>query len=940
MASVFKFKDLLLEGRLEDAKKKYPNIDGRVIDWLSEEDPSGDNKYLGWLTSVLDSMNVRTSDSSFVDRFTPIIDLVKSFHTNLQKIDSELVTKAFEDRGWGRMIKDSSPAGESLRKVIKNPRDINSYPATINSMETMLKVTEAAKNKLSKSDIKKLEAKVLYNSGELLIVIPKSYRTSCHYGAGTRWCTTNKDSDNYYNRYTSRGTLIYVIDKTQPQSNPWYKSAFFIDGDNGNVEVFDAPDNPTKVSDAMDKLGGKWETIRDVIVNYLFDNKLKGVENFYYGYDVIAWYESKGLDPLELLSSEELIRKVGSNIMIEYMNKRGVNIYDKLPFKTIIGLFVNNGMSYHEAIVKIWNDYKSNGINPLSNMFIVGSQWMNHVLENTVNSESKLADNYDLNEWITLDDFLHQAIDWFNTTGDDIFELMSDTYDNASEKLLRLFNSNVSFMFEFASTMGVNLFSSLEPSEMNSLLRRLFDKRIDALNYVLENIESVRGNIQNYGFGTDFLLESLSSDQIKKLVESGRLSDIGLEGFIKIYGENPSTFWFFLKDVYQLDTDKELINFLRTNKIGMLHKSKLIFSSVEEFNDATRKLINDDTFNMLDRYDVHNVWLNFLDSDYYKLYTEYKKYGLLDRLDPLILIKCYTESPIEETDLKKDVIEVINDRLLNKGTSGSLVEIGKGVGVVIDDICDLENFFSGDEEFLCYDDKLEWLHQRFDSYSDANGSVTNFLDDVDVSTVIKEHLMEHVRELPITLNMDLIDDFDNWSPSMNNDDTFTVDLYDERIQAMSSYQLEAVIFYSKELKRIGAVLNEIYDKVYFIPLFNEVKEVHFDKIYECFGGLPSMTKIKSPFTNGDVIQKLIINYKYLLDDISAYVDDNIWNIERLPKSILSIIGDLVYNSLGRFDGRYNIDVEQMVDEYNPNPQELAGILSEELYKELQKVTYE
>jgi hypothetical protein len=85
-------------------------------------------------------------------------------------------------------------------------------------------------------------------------MIPKSYKASCYYGSGTRWCTTNKDSDNYYKRYTEAGTLIYYINKKENQSNDWYKTAFFINND-GDSQAFDAPDRPTSIKDASENLG-------------------------------------------------------------------------------------------------------------------------------------------------------------------------------------------------------------------------------------------------------------------------------------------------------------------------------------------------------------------------------------------------------------------------------------------------------------------------------------------------------------------------------------------------------------------------------------------------------------------------------------------------------------------------------------------------------------
>ena len=44
---------ILLEGRKEDVIKKYGEEHKPLIDRLSDSDPSGNNKYLAWMTKTL-----------------------------------------------------------------------------------------------------------------------------------------------------------------------------------------------------------------------------------------------------------------------------------------------------------------------------------------------------------------------------------------------------------------------------------------------------------------------------------------------------------------------------------------------------------------------------------------------------------------------------------------------------------------------------------------------------------------------------------------------------------------------------------------------------------------------------------------------------------------------------------------------------------------------
>ena len=49
----FLAEDLLVEGRLQDTMKKFPEIAEPIIKQLSASNPSGKNAYLMWMTRVM-----------------------------------------------------------------------------------------------------------------------------------------------------------------------------------------------------------------------------------------------------------------------------------------------------------------------------------------------------------------------------------------------------------------------------------------------------------------------------------------------------------------------------------------------------------------------------------------------------------------------------------------------------------------------------------------------------------------------------------------------------------------------------------------------------------------------------------------------------------------------------------------------------------------------
>ena len=55
----------------------------------------------------------------------------------------------------------------------------------------------------------------LFENDNFLLVIPLTFEASCKYGAGTKWCTTSKDSDDMFKKHNRMGSLGYIIVKNK-----------------------------------------------------------------------------------------------------------------------------------------------------------------------------------------------------------------------------------------------------------------------------------------------------------------------------------------------------------------------------------------------------------------------------------------------------------------------------------------------------------------------------------------------------------------------------------------------------------------------------------------------------------------------------------------------------------------------------------------------------
>jgi hypothetical protein len=172
---------LLIEGRKEDARERYPDVEQQYFDFFVEEDPSGNHKYLMWVCKVWDDM---WRHSRYYENARTLMDDVNYFHENTHKYEI---------------------------------KDINSF----NSAQHLNTATQEAKVKLTKGELKK-QARKLYETATHLVVEPSTHKSSCFYGSGTRWCTTMRNTDHYFKSYTNRGSLFYFINKRNGK-----KRAFF-----------------------------------------------------------------------------------------------------------------------------------------------------------------------------------------------------------------------------------------------------------------------------------------------------------------------------------------------------------------------------------------------------------------------------------------------------------------------------------------------------------------------------------------------------------------------------------------------------------------------------------------------------------------------------------------------------------------------------------------
>lgn len=215
-----KFLDLLLEGRKEDFIKNYSRkFSKEDINRITNDFKP---KYYDWIGKNLDPISINSV-------YNNLVTAMKMF----DKISSNL-----------------------------KYTNINDYKSVDQLFNELKEYTNRTRRNYEQVN----GANVVYDDKKQYIVFnPLTHDSSCYYGTGTKWCTTSKDPSNF-NRYNMDGKLFYVLDRTKPSSDRFYKVAILKKYD-GDVLLFDAIDD--RINSGWILGTDEYENMLSAINNYL-----------------------------------------------------------------------------------------------------------------------------------------------------------------------------------------------------------------------------------------------------------------------------------------------------------------------------------------------------------------------------------------------------------------------------------------------------------------------------------------------------------------------------------------------------------------------------------------------------------------------------------------------------------------------------------------------
>jgi len=294
--------ELLVEGRIDDAKAKYPELakqreelDGEsLLDTLVAADPSGNQKYLMRAAYLLDRS---IHNAEVQSGYTPFYG---------KQWPEDAADNLYSPWGVAKNIAGEISKYHSLQSYIRDHdekfKDLNNVQSysqlqsvVTGAQNVKIAIAHAKEQKKRESAEAREGSTVIDDNDHHMVIRPLTKEASCYYGKSTKWCISATRSANYFDQYTSEGKSFYFLLAKRKNVEPAYKKIAMVVGSDGSIdEYYDSEDDTMRHSEFRDairqimvgpEVSGRMVSLeedepynKDVILDEL--EKWKGINNF------------------------------------------------------------------------------------------------------------------------------------------------------------------------------------------------------------------------------------------------------------------------------------------------------------------------------------------------------------------------------------------------------------------------------------------------------------------------------------------------------------------------------------------------------------------------------------------------------------------------------------------------------------------------------------
>lgn len=257
------------------------------------------------------------------------------------------------------------------RNLPDNQRNIFNIP-DLRSLEEVVSILDArpelalSKRQLNGDTPVEGEYEVLFENGVYSVIIPKTYRASCYWGSGTRWCTAYAGVQRYWDEYTAEGPLYIIYDRTinRPLYQFHFERGHFMDVDDVpiNIDEFFSNNEDIKIA-ILEDVGKRQMAVTSItgLVNAISNGDISAIEmqiangadRFILDYthdSILNFAASKGYKVFLTLFnclSDDIIRRI-IHIKSTQKNENCLMLLAKSPDS--LSHSIEEGISYNDVL--------------------------------------------------------------------------------------------------------------------------------------------------------------------------------------------------------------------------------------------------------------------------------------------------------------------------------------------------------------------------------------------------------------------------------------------------------------------------------------------------------------------------------------------------------------------------------------------------------------
>ena len=314
---------LLIESRVKDAKKKYPELDREgLLGILIDNDPSGNHKYLAWAAGQLDYVHTNVGAlpgriKQVAERLATDLDLYHKLHVYVTGTD-----EPYRDIS---KIKDLT----TLHHVAQNAKRKKDLKDRQKEQDRQLR-----RHAMENSDLG------VYQDDDFMMHRPFDSTASCYWGkAGNPWCIAQAGGE-MFDSFTSENKSFFYLEMKNKKNflpedwNRLYSGRLVLQFQDENYDTaFDRENEGSGIDEH--------EVIELIAINILGNDFVKAYENAeHYGYVLDDPHEEDDFKKEQPGSYETIV-----STLKEYGMDPGYDLED----------------FYNDAVLQTWYDIQYSG---------------------------------------------------------------------------------------------------------------------------------------------------------------------------------------------------------------------------------------------------------------------------------------------------------------------------------------------------------------------------------------------------------------------------------------------------------------------------------------------------------------------------------------------------------------------------------------------------